>query len=130
MKSFLVGVMALITSMTALGQEGQPVFQKAYDLSMGTRADINSQIEWIAKNQAADVLICYEDDKITVYSKETQTYRVINKTYETDDYATWLAVDKNGRRCTTSAGIHAETKLLFLRIEYVDTVIVYLTKPN
>lgn len=127
MKSLLVGVMALISSMTALGQ---PVFQKGYDLSMGTRKDIETQIEWVTKNQAVDILICYADEKITIYSKETQTYRTINKTFENDDYATWLAVDQNGLKCSASVGRHAKTNLTYLRIEYLDTIIVYLTNPN
>jgi len=69
MKSFILGVMAFFSSVTALAQ---PLFQKGYDLSLAVRKDESSPPEWITKNQVVDVLICYEDDKITVYSKETQ----------------------------------------------------------
>ena len=127
MKSIILGVTALFASVTAISQ---PVFQKAYDVSLGTRKDESSQVEWVAKNQVVDILICYEDDKITVYSKEKQTYRLINPTYSNDDYTTWLMIDEKGLKCYASSGVHAETSLMYLKIEYVDVIILYLTKPN
>ena len=119
--------MAFFSSVTALAQ---PLFQKGYDLSLAVRKDESSPPEWITKNQVVDVLICYEDDKITVYSKETQIYRMINKVSETEDFATWLMIDGKGLKCHATSGVHRETSLLFLKIEYVDTVILYLTRPN
>ena len=39
-------------------------------------------------------------------------------------------VDDKGLKCYLYVGVHKETKLSYLKIEYVDAVILYFTKPN
>jgi hypothetical protein len=43
---------------------------------------------------------------------------------------TWLMVNEKGLKCNVNSGLHQETQLLYLKIEYSDAVILYFTKPN
>jgi hypothetical protein len=76
------------------------------------------------------IVICYEDDKVKIFADETKTYRSIKLIEDNEEYTNWLMVDDKGLKCYLSVGVHKETKLSYLKIEYVDTVILYFTKPN
>lgn len=127
MKKLLLSVLITLCSLISYSQN---VFQKAYDASIATREDVNSPLEWYAKNKEVDILICYEDDKVKIFADETKTYRSIKLVVDNQDVTTWLMVDEKGTKCHLSVGVHQETKLSYLKIEYVDAVILYLTKPN
>ncbi len=127
MKKILLSVLITLCSLISYSQN---VFQKAYDASIGTREDVNSPVEWYVKNKEVDIVICYEDDKVKIFADETKTYRSIKVVKDNEDYTNWLMVDDNGLKCFLSVGVHKETKLSYLKIEYVDTVILYFTKPN
>lgn len=127
MKKILLSVLITLCSLISISQ---PVFQKAYDGSFGIRQDANSPVEWYEKNKTLDILICFEDDKITIFSKETQVYRLLKQVDEDKNGVTWLMVDEKGLKCNVKSGLHQETQLLYLKIEYSDAVILYFTKPN
>ena len=127
MKKILLSVLITLCSLISYSQN---VFQKAYDASIGTREDVNSPVEWYVKNKEVDIVICYEDDKVKIFADETKTYRSIKVVKDNEDYTNWLMVDDKGLKCFLSVGVHKETKLSYLKIEYVDTVILYFTKPN
>jgi hypothetical protein len=127
MKKIFLSVLITLCSLISISQ---PVFQKAYDGSFGVRQDVNSPVEWYEKNKTVDILICFEDDKITIFSKETQIYRLLKQVDEDKNCITWLMVDEKGLKCNVNSGLHQETKLLYLKIEYSDAVILYFTKPN
>ena len=127
MKKIFLSVLITLFSLISISQ---PVFQKAYDGSFGVRQDVNSPVEWYEKNKTLDILICFEDDKITIFSKETQIYRLLKQVDEDKNGITWLMVDEKGLKCNVNSGLHQETKLLYLKIEYSDAVILYFTKPN
>lgn len=127
MKNLLLTFLLTLCSLTFYSQ---PVFFKAYDISFGTRVDAQSQIEWIVKNKEVQILIAYEDDKIKVYANETQIYRMVKQVTSFENSTTWLMLDENGKKCNAEIGIHQETKLYYLKIEYTDTVILYFTIPN
>ena len=82
------------------------------------------------KNKEVDIVICYEDDKVKIFADETKTYRSIKVVEDNEDYTNWLMVDDKGLKCYLYVGVHKETKLSYLKIEYVDAVILYFTKPN
>ena len=127
MKKILLSVLITLCSLISYSQN---VFQKAYDASIGTREDVNSPVEWYVKNKEVNIVICYEDDKVKIFADETKTYRSIKLIEDNEDYTNWLMVDDKGLKCYLSVGVHKETKLSYLKIEYVDTVILYFTKPN
>ena len=127
MKKLLLSVLITLCSLISYSQN---VFQKAYDASIATREDVSSPLEWYVKNKEVDILICYEDDKVKIFADETKTYRSIKLVLDNQDVTTWLMVDEKGLKCHLSVGVHQETKLSYLKIEYVDAVILYLTKPN
>ncbi len=127
MKKILLSVLITLCSLISYSQN---VFQKAYDASIGTREDVSSPVEWYVKNKEVDILICYEDDKVKIFADETKIYRSIKVVEDNEDYTNWLMVDDKGLKCYLSVGVHKETKLSYLKIEYVDTVILYFTKPN
>ena len=68
--------------------------------------------------------------KVKIFADETKTYRSIKLIEDNEEYTNWLMVDDKGLKCYLSVGVHKETKLSYLKIEYVDTVILYFTKPN
>jgi hypothetical protein len=127
MKNLLLTFLLTLCSLTFYSQ---PVFYKAYDISFGTRQDIDSQVEWIVKNKEVQILIAYEDDKIKVYANETQIYRMVKQVSSFENSTTWLMLDENGKKCNVEIGFHSETKLHYTKIEYTDTVILYFTIPN
>jgi hypothetical protein len=127
MKKILLSVLITLCSLISYSQN---VFQKAYDASIGTREDVNSPVEWYVKNKEVNIVICYEDDKVKIFADETKTYRSIKLIEDNEEYTNWLMVDDKGLKCFLSVGVHKETKLSYLKIEYVDTVILYFTKPN
>jgi hypothetical protein len=127
MKKILLSVLIILCSLISYSQN---VFQKAYDASIGTREDVNSPVEWYVKNKEVNIVICYEDDKVKIFADETKTYRSIKLIEDNEEYTNWLMVDDKGLKCYLSVGVHKETKLSYLKIEYVDTVILYFTKPN
>jgi hypothetical protein len=127
MKKILLSVLITLCSLISYSQN---VFQKAYDASIGTREDVNSPVEWYIKNKEVDIVICYEDDKVKIFADETKTYRSIKLIEDNEEYTNWLMVDDKGLKCYLSVEVHKETKLSYLKIEYVDTVILYFTKPN
>jgi len=123
-------VLSVLITLCSLISYSQNVFQKAYDASIATREDVSSPLEWYVKNKEVDILICYEDDKVKIFADETKTYRSIKLVVDNQDVTTWLMADDKGSKCHLSVGVHKETKLSYLKIEYVDAVILYLTKPN
>jgi len=123
-------VLSVLITLCSLISYSQNVFQKAYDASIATREDVSSPLEWYVKNKEVDILICYEDDKVKIFADETKTYRSIKLVVDNQDVTTWLMADDKGLKCHLSVGVHKETKLSYLKIEYVDAVILYLTKPN
>ena len=127
MKKILLSVLITLCSLISYSQN---VFQRAYDASIGTREDVNSPVEWYVKNKEVNIVICYEDDKVKIFADETKTYRSIKLIEDNEEYTNWLMVDDKGLKCYLSVGVHKETKLSYLKIEYVDTVILYFTKPN
>ena len=127
MKKIFLSVLITLCSLISYSQN---VFQKAYDASIGTREDVNSPVEWYVKNKEVNIVICYEDDKVKIFADETKTYRSIKLIEDNEEYTNWLMVDDKGLKCYLSVGVHKETKLSYLKIEYVDTVILYFTKPN
>ena len=127
MKKILLSVLITLCSLISYSQN---VFQKAYDASIGTREDVNSPVEWYVKNKEVNIVICYEEDKVKIFADETKTYRSIKLIEDNEEYTNWLMVDDKGLKCFLSVGVHKETKLSYLKIEYVDTVILYFTKPN
>jgi hypothetical protein len=127
MKKIFLTFLLIVSFLTIYSQ---PVFYKAYDISFGTREDLDSPIEWIVKNKEVQILIAYEDDKIKVYANETQIYRMVKQVSSFENSTTWLMLDENGKKCNAEIGFHSETKLHYTKIEYTDTVILYFTIPN
>ena len=103
MKKLFLTFLLIVSFLTIYSQ---PVFYKAYDISVGTREDFDSQVEWIVKNKEVQILIAYEDDKIKVYANETQIYRMVKQVTSFENSTTWLMLDENGKKCNAEIGFH------------------------
>jgi hypothetical protein len=127
MKKILILTIILFNSIISYSQSS---FQRGYEMSVGLREEVTDTVVWIIENKETDVLIAYDTDKITIFSGKTQIYRNIKPLLSNEQTSTWLMVDNDGGKCHVEFGIYSEKKIMYLKIEYIDTIIIYLTKPN
>jgi len=107
----------------------QPEYVRAYSFSVGIRNDSTGKKDW-DKSTNSNVLIKYDGNTITIYSKEEQVYRTISSGEKLDESTKFLCVDPDGKKCYIYIGHNLETNTLYLLIEYGDISWVYLTKPE
>lgn len=128
MKTFLSFVILFLCCQSL---DAQVYKLKATGFSMKYEIDEYTWSEW-ADWEESNVLctIDVQTDRITIYSKETQVYDVIEKEEEViDDEGDWtlpfICIDQDGGRCRIRLMKRAEDEQLQLYVDYNDMKWVY-----
>lgn len=125
MKKLILATLLTLTSLLSFSQDVG--FARASEFYTGYR-DTDQQIVWNGSPTTVDILIKLEDDKVTIFSKEVQVYRVVKKLTSEDNYASYRMIDSNGLNCNFHMGPAETEGYLFMAIEYNDYAWMYLTK--
>lgn len=125
MKTILTLLLLLIT----LTGFTQPTYVRAYSFSYGMKDETTRKVDW-EKPIETNLLIKYQENSITVYSKEEQVYRTIGSSDKLEESTKFLCVDSNGKKCIIYIGHNLETNTLYLIIEYDDISWIYLNVPE
>ena len=125
MKTILTLLLLLITS-TGFSQ---PTYARSYSFAYGIKDETTGKVDW-EKSIETNVLIKYQGNTITIYSKEEQVYRTIGGGDKLTESTKFLCVDPNGKRCIVYIGHNLETNTLYLLIEYDDMSWIYLNVPE
>jgi hypothetical protein len=125
MKKFILSLVLVVSSLLSFSQEIG--FARATELYTGYR-DTNQEIIWNGSPTSVDILIKLEDDKVTIFSQQTQIYRVVGKLRDEDSYITYRMVDLQGGNCNFHMGPSETQGYIFIAIEYNDYAWMYLTK--
>jgi hypothetical protein len=125
MKKFILSLVLVVSSLLSFSQEIG--FARATELYTGYR-DTNQEIVWNGSPTTVDILIKLEDDKVTIFSQQTQIYRVVGKLHDEDSYITYRMVDLQGGNCNFHMGPSETQGYIFIAIEYNDYAWMYLTK--
>jgi hypothetical protein len=125
MKKLILSTLLVLTSLLAFSQE--ITFGRASELYTGYR-DTDQQIVWNGSPSTVDILIKLEDDKVTIFSKELQIYRVVKKLTEEESYVSYRMLDSKGGNCNFHMGPSETLGYIFIAIEYNDYAWMYLTK--
>ena len=125
MKTILTLLLLLITS-TGFSQ---PTYARSYSFAYGIKDETTGKVDW-EKSIETNVLIKYQGNTITIYSKEEQVYRTIGGGDKLTESTKFLCVDPNGKRCIVYLGHNLETNTLYLLIEYDDISWIYLNVPE
>jgi len=125
MKKFILSLVLVVSSLLSFSQEIG--FARATELYTGYR-DTNQEIVWNGCPTTVDILIKLEDDKVTIFSQQTQIYRVVGKLHDEDSYITYRMVDLQGGNCNFHMGPSETQGYIFIAIEYNDYAWMYLTK--
>jgi hypothetical protein len=108
----------------------QTSFSKAYKFYIGVKDTKSSPITWDKNPIDVDILIVISDDKVKIYSSETQVYHIVGESEKSETYAKFLAVDDDGNQCFYYIGYDKEYNVLYQMIEYADYAWMYLVTPN
>jgi len=125
MKTILTLLLLLITT-TGFSQ---PTYARSYSFAYGIKDETTGKVDW-EKSIETNVLIKYQGNTITIYSKEEQVYRTIGGGDKLTESTKFLCVDPNGKRCIVYIGHNLETNTLYLLIEYDDISWIYLNVPE
>lgn len=125
MKKIILLTLLLLTSLLSFSQDVG--FGRAVELYTGYR-DTNEEIVWNGLPTSVDILIKLENDKVTIFSKEVQVYRVVTKLTDEDLHIAYRMLDSNGQKCNFHIGPSETQGYIFIAIEYSDYAWMYLTK--
>lgn len=122
-KITILSLIILITSNFCFSQEAK--YARAYLFSTGFRDKNTNQIVWSENYKECDILIRFENNDLTIYSKTIQKYHVIKKTDSDNKSSVFSSVDKNGVICNFYIG-KLDDGVIFLCVEYSDVSWIYL----
>jgi hypothetical protein len=126
MKNFILSTLLVLSTLFSFSQEVG--FARANQLTVGKRDFSTNEIVWNGTPTAVDILIKLEDDKVTIFSKETQVYRVVTKLRDEESIITYRMLDSNGINCNFHMGSSGTEGSIYIAIEYSDYAWMYLTK--
>lgn len=125
MKKFILSIFLVLSTLLSFSQEIG--FARATELYTGYR-DTNEEIVWNGSPSSVDILIKLEDDKVTIFSQQTQIYRVVTKIRDEESIITYRMLDSNGINCNFHMGPSETQGYIFIAIEYSDYAWMYLTE--
>lgn len=130
MKKLLTLLTFVFLSTVAFSQN--VIHLRAFELNYGLRENSESPISWSKDSKPVDILISVERTKITIYSKETQTYRMINPVESGNSrMSKFYCTNNNGINCNVMVFTQEESPgVIFLAVEFNDMVWYYATKPE
>lgn len=74
-----ITILFLITLISKFCFSQEPAYARAYLFSTGFRDENTNQIVWNGNPKECDILIRFENNDLTIYSKTIQKYHVIKK---------------------------------------------------
>ena len=128
MKIFLLSFFFLISTLTTFGQENKIRYMRAQNVSMGVRPDENSAVSsWILDGQECNILIELHPTKVIIYSKKTQTYRIVSQLPTQGNTFGWFCKDEDGISCHFKMISDPQySGFMVLAVEYNDAVWFYI----
>ena len=100
-------------------------YARAYSFAIGSRDYTTNEIVWNGTPTTCNILIKLEDDMITIYSKQMQTYHVVAKLNETEDGVLYRMLSAEGTACNMYMGPVEGTTSVFIAIEFNDYAWIY-----
>ncbi len=128
MKKFILSTLLVISTLLTFSQE--VAFARAHQFTLGKRDFSTNEIVWNGIPQDCNILIKIEQTKVTIYSNQTQQYRVVVKLAETEDGVQYRMLDANGINCNFYMGPIANSESVFIAIEYNDYSWMYYCKDE
>ncbi len=100
-------------------------YARAYSFAIGSRDYTTNEIVWNGTPTTCNILIKLQDDMITIYSKQMQTYHVVAKLNETEDGVLYRMLSAEGTACNMYMGPVEGTRSVFIAIEFNDYAWIY-----
>ena len=123
----LITLLTLIL-ITISGYSQDVKFLRASSFTFATRETPDSKFVF-NQTKDANVLIKVETNKVTIYSKETQVYRLVEPKKKTETSVEYLATNSTGLLCNVMIMILPDVpKKLFLSVEFSDCMWYYTTE--
>jgi hypothetical protein len=128
MKTLLLSFFFLISTLTSFGQESKIRYMRAHTVSMGIRPDENSAVSsWILDGQECNILIELHPTKVIIYSKKTQTYRIVSQLPTEGNTLGWFCKDEDGISCHFKMTADPQYPgFMALAVEYDDAIWFYI----
>jgi hypothetical protein len=118
MKKFILSILLVISTLLTFSQD--IAFARAHQFSIGKRDFSTNEIVWNGTSNPCDILIKLENTKVTIYSNQTQEYRVVTKLVETEDGVQYRMLDAKGTSCNLYMGPISNSSSVFIAVEYND----------
>lgn len=118
MKKFILSVILVISTLLTFSQD--IAFARAHQFTIGKRDFSTNEIVWNGTSNPCDILIKLENTKVTIYSNQTQEYRVVTKLVETEDGVEYRMLDAKGTSCNLYMGPISNSSSVFIAVEYND----------
>ena len=103
-------------------------FGRAYLLY--TAESDGTELVWNDEPIKCDILVQIEDQKVTIYSKETQTYRIISLKENGENISQYLAINGNGIKCYLYIGKYGKSNDIGVTIEFSDLGWTYVVTED
>lgn len=126
MNKFLFLLTFLFSTIVSFSQE--TLFGRAYLLY--TAESDGTELVWNEDPIKCDILVQIEGQKVTIYSKETQTYRIVSLKENDLNSSKYLAVNTNGIRCYLYIGKYGESDDMAITIEFSDLGWTYVVTED
>jgi|688.fasta_scaffold331538_2 hypothetical protein len=126
MRKFLLSLLLTLITITSFSQ--LTLFGNAYLLF--TAYNDGTELIWNKYPIKCDILVQIQDQKLTIYSNETQVYRIITLNYREEDMSQYLAVNDNGIKCYVYLGRYGESGDIGVTIEFSDLAWLYVISPE
>ena len=126
MKKLITLLTLILVTISVYSQDVK--FLRASRLTYATRETPESKFAF-SPTTDVNVLIKIETNKVTIYSKETQVYRLVEPKRKTETYVEYLATNSDGLLCNIMLMILPDVpKKLFLSVEFSDCMWYYTTE--
>lgn len=129
MKIFLLSFFFLFSTLSSFGQESKKInYMRAHTVSMGLRENEDSRVSsWILDGAECNILVEIHQTKVIIYSKKTQTYRIVSQLPTQGNTYRWFCKDEDGVSCHFKMTSDPQYPgLMALAVEYNDVVWFYI----
>jgi hypothetical protein len=126
MRKILILLSFVLLSLVSFSQEN--LFGRAYLLY--TAESDGTELVWNNEPIKCDILVQIEGQKVTIYSKETQIYRIVSLEENDVNTSKYKAVNTNGVKCYLYIGRYGEFDDIAITIEFSDLGWTYVVSED
>lgn len=126
MKKIILILTFLCSFIFSYSQEA--LFGKAYLLY--TAEFDGNEFVWDEYPTKCDILVQIEDQKLTIYSQITQTYRILSLKENEINTIKYLAVNSEGVYCFLYVGQYGESDDIGITVEFSDLSWTYVVSED